>query len=189
MAAKAADESGDDTARVWVRGRAAIALGYEGASLGVADLLADQALAISDRPSLGLLNAVMGKAHAAALRGDWATALKLVERGRRIFDSAGSYEQTSDYAVPWWRMNVFLSLLPARLGDEKGAVEAQEQARKELPTTLPRFANHLELHRGLMLARSGDRAGGTAYAQAAMDALPPEKHSLTLRMLMDEIRA
>ncbi|MFI5618297.1 helix-turn-helix domain-containing protein [Streptomyces sp. NPDC051567] len=33
MAAKAADESGDDEARVWVRGRAAIALGYEGASL------------------------------------------------------------------------------------------------------------------------------------------------------------
>ncbi|WP_107090462.1 helix-turn-helix domain-containing protein [Streptomyces sp. WM6378] len=189
MAAKAADESGDDTARVWVRGRAAIALGYEGASLGVADLLADQALAISDRPSLGLLNAVMGKAHAAALRGDRATALKLAERGRRIFDSAGSYEQTSDYAVPWWRMNVFLSLLLARLGDEKGAVEAQDQARKELPTTLPRFATHLELHRGLMLARSGDRAGGTAYAQAAMDALPPEKHSLTLRMLMDEIKA
>ncbi|MEV6049247.1 helix-turn-helix domain-containing protein [Streptomyces xanthochromogenes] len=189
MAAKAADESGDDTARVWVRGRAAIALGYEGASLGVADLLADQALAISDRASLGLLNAVMGKAHVAALRGDSATALTLAERGRRIFDNAGSYEQTSDYAVPWWRMNVFLSLLLARLGDEKGAVEAQEQARKELPSTLPRFATHLELHRGLMLARSGDRAGGTAYAQAAMDALPPEKHSLTLRMLMDEIKA
>jgi hypothetical protein len=40
-----------------------------------------------------------------------------------------------------------------------------------------------------VLAGSGDRAGGAAYAQAALDALPPEKHSLTLRMLMDEIRA
>ncbi|MCM2419747.1 helix-turn-helix transcriptional regulator [Streptomyces sp. RKAG293] len=189
MAADAADESGDAQARIWVRGRAAIALGYEGASLGVADVLADQALAVSDKPSLGLLNAVMGKAHAAALRGDRATALALVDQGRRIFDASGSYEQTSDYAVPWWRMNVFLSLLLARLGDEKGAVEAQEQARRELPASLPRFATHLELHRGLMLARSGDRAGGAAYAQAAMDALPPEKHSLTLRMLMDEIRA
>lgn len=29
-AARAADESGDEQARVWVRGRAAIALGYEG---------------------------------------------------------------------------------------------------------------------------------------------------------------
>lgn len=187
MAARAADESGDDEARVWVRGRAAIALGYEGASLGVADVLADQALAISDRPSLGLLNAVMGKAHAAAIRGDHSSALELADDGRRIFDKAGSYEQASDYAVPWWRMNVFLSLLLARLGDERGAVEAQDAARRELPTELPRFATHLEMHRGLMLARSGDVSGGTAYARTALDALPPEKHSLTLRLLMAEV--
>ncbi|MGW5849438.1 hypothetical protein ACWFQ8_16040 [Streptomyces sp. NPDC055254] len=132
MAARAADESADAEARVWDRGRAAIALGYEGAPLGVADVLADQALAISKQPSLGLLNAVMGKAHAAALRGDRATALKLADDGRRIFDKAGSHEHTSDYAVPWWRMNVFLSLLLARLGDDQGAVQAQEAARREL---------------------------------------------------------
>jgi hypothetical protein len=131
----------------------------------------------------------MGKAHAAAIRGDRITALRLADQGRRIFDTSGSYEQTSDYAVPWWRMNVFLSLLLARLGDERGAVEAQDAARRELPASLPRFSTHLEMHRGLMLARSGDRTGGTAYAQAALDRLPPEKHSLTLRMLMDEIRA
>lgn len=189
MAATAADQSGDPGTRVWVRGRAAIALGYEGASLGVADVLADQALALGDgRPSLGLLNAVYGKAHAAALRGDRATALALDTQGRRIFDTAGSHEQTSDYAVPWWRLNVFRSLLLARLGDEKAATDAQDQALAALPQSLPRFATHLELHRGLMLARSGDHAGGIAHAAAAMDALPPEKHSLTLRMLVNEIR-
>ncbi|MFF1478794.1 helix-turn-helix domain-containing protein [Streptomyces sp. NPDC058301] len=189
MAAKAADESGDVDARVWVRGRAAIALGYEGASLGVADVLADQAMAISDRPSLGLLNAIYGKAHAAAIRGDADTARKLMDRGRRVFDAAGSYEQTSDYAVPWWRLNVFISLLAARLGDETTAVAAQDAARRELPASLPRFATHLEMHRGLMLARSGDVSGGVAYARAAMDALPPEKHSLTLRLLMAEVES
>ncbi|MGY5128765.1 helix-turn-helix domain-containing protein [Streptomyces nigrescens] len=189
MAAQAADESGDEEARVWVRGRAAIALGYEGASLGIADILADQAMSISRRPSLGLLNAIMGKAHAAAIRGDHATARKLLNDGRRVFDSAASYEQTSDYAVPYWRMNVFTSLLAARLGDEKTAVDAQDAARRELPAELPRFATHLEMHRGLMLARSGDKVGGVAYARAAMEALPPEKHSLTLRMLMNEIEA
>ncbi|MER8070303.1 helix-turn-helix transcriptional regulator [Streptomyces sp. NPDC094034] len=188
-AARAADESGDERTRVWVRGRAAIALGYEGAALGVADVLADQAMAISDKPSLGLLNAVMGKAHAAAIRGDRDSALRLVDQGRRIFDASGSYDETSDYAVPHWRMNVFVSLLLARLGGEKGAVMAQDEARRELPPTLPRFATHLELHRGLMLARAGDKVGGKAYAQAALDQLPPEKHSLTLRMLMDEISA
>ncbi len=188
MAARAADQSGDVATRVWVRGRAAIALGYEGASLGVADVVAQQALNISDKPSLGLLNAIYGKAHVAALRGDRETALRLDAQGRRTFDQAGSYAQTSDYAVPHWRLNVFRSLLLARLGDERGAVAAQDAARAELPPELPRFATHLDLHRGLMLTRAGDREGGAAYAQAAMDALPPEKHSLTLRMLMREIR-
>ncbi|WP_323449706.1 helix-turn-helix domain-containing protein [Streptomyces yaizuensis] len=187
MAAEAADRSGDDGTRVWVRGRAAIALGYEGASLSIADALADQAMAISDRPSLGLLNAIFGKAHSAAIRGDAATARSLLERGRHVFDRSGSQEQTSDYAVPWWRLNVFISLLAARLGDESTAVTAQEAARNELPTELPRFSTHLEMHRGLMLARSGDVTGGVAHAKSALAALPPEKHSLTLRMLMAEV--
>ncbi|MCS0639906.1 XRE family transcriptional regulator, partial [Streptomyces sp. LP05-1] len=186
MAARAADESGDEATRVWVRGRAAIALGYEGASLGIADLMARQAMDITGRPSLGLLNAVMGSAHAHALRGDMGEARALMSRGQRLFDAVASPEQTSDYAVPWWRWNVFVSLLAARLGDEHAAEEAQDAARKALPATLPRFATHLEMHRGLMLARSGDARGGAEYARAALDALPPEKHSLTLRMLMTE---
>lgn len=189
MAATAADRSGDTDTRVWVRGRAAIALGYEGASLPIADMFAEQALAIDDQPSLGRLNALMGRAHSAALRGDRDTARRLLDEGRRTFDAAGSYEQTSDYAVPEWRMGVFTSLLAARLGDERTALAAQDAAVRTLPTSLPRFRTHLELHRGLMLARSGDRAGGVAYAQRAMDELPVEKHSLTLRLLMKEIAA
>ena len=72
-AATFADRSGDMDARVWVRGRAAIALGYEGASLNAADRFAEQAIALDERPSLGRLNAVMGKAHVAAIRGDSGT--------------------------------------------------------------------------------------------------------------------
>ncbi|WP_329191550.1 MULTISPECIES: hypothetical protein [unclassified Streptomyces] len=95
----------------------------------------------------------------------------------------------NSYQVALGRLNVFRSLLLARLGDERAATEAQDQALSELPASLPRFAIHLELHRGLMLARSGDRAGGITHATAAMNALPPEKHSLTLRMLLTEIQA
>jgi len=188
-AATFADRSGDLDTRIWVRGRAAIALGYEGASLGVADVLAGQALALDGRPSLGRLNAVMGRAHVAALRGDAATALTLVSEGRRVFDTAGSDDDPSDYAVPWWRLHVFTSLLAARLGEERLAVDAQDEAAATLPESLPRFRTHLDMHRGLMLVRAGDRAGGVAQARAALDALPPEKHSLTLRMLMGEIEA
>ena len=190
LAAEAADRSGDTQTRVWVRGRAAIALGYEGAALPVAGRFADAALDLSDKPSLGRLNAVMGKAHAAVNQGDRATARALLDEGQRVFDVAASGDrEESDYAVPEWRMNVFVSLLAARLGDEQRAVKAQDRAAALLPASLPRFRTHLEMHRGLMLARAGDRAGGAAYAQSALDRLPPEKHSLTLRMLMDEIRA
>lgn len=186
-AALAGDRSGDTATAVWVRGRAAIALGYEGAALPVADLFAEQAIGIAgDRPSLGLVNAVMGKAHAAAIRGDKAGALALLDQGRRLFDVAGSDDQDTDYAVPWWRFNVFTSLLAARLGEERLAARSQEQALAELPQSLPRFRTHLLMHTGLMMARSGDPAG-VAYARSALDALPPEKHSLTLRMLMAEI--
>jgi transcriptional regulator with XRE-family HTH domain len=189
-AAETADRSGDTSARVWVRGRAAIALGYEGASLSTADQLADQALALSSKPSLGRLNALMGKAHAAATRGDRRGALTLLAEGWRTFEQVASPDsEASDYAVPEWRMNVFASLLLARLGDEKGAVQAQDTARRLLPPTLPRFATHLEMHRGLMLARAGDQSGGVDYARNALNALPPEKHSLTLRLLMAEIEA
>ncbi|CAM5616673.1 hypothetical protein [Streptomyces avidinii] len=62
-------------------------------------MFADQATAIGGRPSLGLLNAVFGKAH--ALRGDHTTARTLLADDRRMFDRAGPYEQTSDYAVPF----------------------------------------------------------------------------------------
>lgn len=186
-AATFADRSGDRDTRVWVRGRAAIALGYEGSSLDAADVLAEQALALDERPSLGRLNAVLGKAHVAALRGNSRTALGLLNEGRRVFDAAGSDDAESDYAVPWWRFNVFISLMAARLGEERLALQAQDEAARTLPESLPRFRTHLDMHRGLMLVRAGDPDGGAAHARAALDALPAEKHSLTLRMLMTEI--
>lgn len=189
LAATAADRSGHDASRVWVRGRAAIALGYEGAALPVALGFAEQALAIDDRPSLGRLNATMAMAHVAAQRGDRDGALLLLQDGRRLFDLVGSHEQDSDHAVPEWRMGVFCSLLLARLGMERAALGAQEVALRTLPATLPRFRTHLEMHRGLMLVRAGDRVGGIEHARAALDELPAARHSLTLRMLLAEIEA
>ncbi|MFD8576717.1 hypothetical protein ACFV1H_15505 [Streptomyces virginiae] len=58
-------------------------------------MFADQAIALSNTPSLGLLNAVFGKAHTAALRGDRTTASRLLVEGRRVFDRAGSLERCS----------------------------------------------------------------------------------------------
>ena len=186
MAAVAADRSGDLGTRVWVRGRAALALAYEGAHLRVAARLAQQAVELSDRPTLGRLNALTAQAHVAAFRGDRATALTSLDDARRAFETAGSDEQISDFAVPEWRFHTFESMLLSRMG-HPAAVAAQEAADRTRPATLPRFATHIELHRGLMMASAGDRAGGLEYARQALDRLPPERHSLSLRLMMLEI--
>jgi transcriptional regulator with XRE-family HTH domain len=188
LASTVADRSGDAPTRVWVRGRAALALAYEAAELPTARMLADQAIALSDRPSLGRLNALVARAHVAGAVGDHATAVTAMEEALRVFDLVGSSEQISDFAVPEWRLHTFASMLWSRLGDEPRAVAAQDAADRTRPATLPRFATHIELHRGLMLARSGDKAGGLTYAQTALDRLPPERHSLSLRLLTDEIK-
>lgn len=185
-AAQAADRSEDQDTRVWVRGRAALALAYEGASLDVANQLAGQALELSDRHSLGRLNALTATAHIAAFRGNRNEALRLLGRARREFDAAASDEQISDLAVPEWRFHTFASMLLSRLGDPRAMAE-QDAADRTRPASLPRFAKHTELHRGLMMTNSGDRLGGLAYAQAALDRLPPEKHSLSLRLMMAEV--
>jgi transcriptional regulator with XRE-family HTH domain len=187
LAVVAADRSKELSSRVWVRGRAALAMAYEGKGLGTAGRLARQAMALTDEPSLGRLNAVMAMAHVAGARGDEETAYRMLSEGRRLFDVAGSEEQVSDYAVPEWRMHTFTSMLLSRMGDERGAVTAQDAADRTRPVTLPRFATHIQMHRGLMMAKAGDVRGGVAHARRALALLPPNRQSLTLRLLMDEV--
>jgi hypothetical protein len=187
LAVTAADRSEDLSSRVWVRGRAALAMAYEGKGLTTAGRLARQAVALSDEPSLGRLNAVIAMAHVAGARGDTETAYRMLDEGRRVFDVAGSSEQVSDYAIPEWRLHTFTSMLLSRMGDERGAVEAQDAADRTRPATLPRFATHIQMHRGLMMAKAGDVKGGIAHARRALDNLPVSRQSLTLRLLMDEV--
>jgi transcriptional regulator with XRE-family HTH domain len=183
----AADRSEDPDVRVWTRGRAALALAYEGAALPTARAFAEHALAISDRPSLGRLNGQLALAHVEGLEGDRTQALATLDEARRTFDQVGSEEQISDFAIPEWRMATISSMLLSRLGEETRAIEAQETADRNRPDTLPRFATHIELHRGLMMARAGDKQAGITYARRAMAALPPERHSLSLRLMLAEI--
>ncbi len=188
LAVEAADRSDDLPVRVWVRGRAAIALAYEGAALGIAEQFADQATGLSDKPSIGRLNALMAQAHVAAGRGDHAAAVAADEAARRVFDAVASPDgEVSDFAVPPWRMATFRSMLWARLGDVRRAEAAQHDADQGRPSALTRFATHIELHRGLLMAHAGDRGGGLAYARAAMDALPADRRSQTLRLVLGEV--
>ena len=111
----------------------------------------------------------------------------MLDDARRVFEAAGSDEQISDYAVPEWRFHTFASMLLSRMGDERAAVREQDAADRSRPATLARFATHIEMHRGLMLVRAGDVTTGAEYARAAMAKLPPDRHSLTLRLLAAEV--
>jgi transcriptional regulator with XRE-family HTH domain len=189
LAARTADRSDDTDTRVWTRGRAALALAYEAEELPAARELATQALALDDRPSLGRLNALLGLAHVQGLEGDRDGALATYDDARRTFDLVGSDDGVSDFLIPEWRMATISSLLLARLGEEHLAIDAQEAADRARPDDLARFATHIELHRGLMMAKAGDKAAGVDYARRALAQLPTERHSLSLRLMMAEIEA
>lgn len=187
IAIEAADRGADQETKVWVRGRAALALAYEGAALPAASAMAQQALVISDRPSLGRLNALLAIAHTSGLQGDPDGARFAWAQAQMMFEQLDQPSVTSDFAVPEWRLAVIGSMLMARLGDEPASETIQRIARRSLPDSVPRFATHLDLHQGLLLVRQGDVSGGLARARSAMLALPPERHSLSLRLMLSEI--
>jgi transcriptional regulator with XRE-family HTH domain len=189
LGASTADRSRDRKTQVWTRGRAALALAYEGAELPVARRFAADALSISDHPSGGRLNALLALMHVQGLEGDTAGALATRDQARRVAEAVDEQDQISDFAIPEWRFAIHESMLFSRLGYEHRAIAAQETTDRTRPASLPRFGTHVELHRGLMMATAGDKPGGIAYARAALAKLPPEKHSLSLRLMMDEIEA
>ena len=187
-AAECADRSGDMALRTWTRGRAGLALAYEGAELGTAARLAREALALSDRPSMGRLTAQWTEAFLGAARGQRQTALDYYDGARRTFDEIRSVDVISEYAMPAWRQATHASLLLARLGDPR-AEEQGRAADHERPAELQRYRTHIELHRALWLARSGDLGEARRAARQAMDRLPKDRGSLSLQLLVREIDA
>lgn len=130
--------------------------------------------------------ALISHANADALSGDYVAARQALDAARRVFDSVGSTDAVSDYTMPEWRMNVDTSLVLARLGDHR-ADAMQREAARAMPARFARFATHLEMHRGLALAQSGDRAEGISHVRKALEQLPVERHSVALRRLYNEV--
>lgn len=178
----------DTDTRVWVAGRAALALGYEGAAAPTALRLGREALELSDRPTSGRLNALMGVAHVHAKSGRGEAARDVWQEIQRVYDALSPDDKVSDFNYPYWRLGVIGSLLFARLGDTDTAEHWQSESDKYRPASMDRFRAHIEMHRGLMVARAGD-ATGVDYARSALEALPEDKRSQSLLLLMEEIRA
>src|SRR5262249_52863786 len=128
LAVVAADRSEDLDTQVWTRSRAALGMAYEGKCIQVANDYARAAVELSDKPTMGRLQAWLALAHARVFLGDIAGAREAEAMARQTFDSAGSYEQISDYAIPEWRFATIRSMLFARIGDERHGQAAQDEA-------------------------------------------------------------
>lgn len=188
VAGEAANRSGDADTEVWVAGRAALALGYEGAATPMAMWYADKAITLAgDRVTPGLLNALMGKAHALATSGRADEAREVWDRTQRVYDILSPGDEITDFNYPYWRFAVVGSLLHARLGDS-AAEQWQADVERYRPAEMVRFKTHVELHRALMMSRSGDYEGGVAYGESALNALPEGKRSQSLYLMLDEIK-
>lgn len=130
----------------------------------------------------------MGKAHVHAQRGHATQARATWEEVQGVFDAISPGDTISDFTYPYWRLCVVGSLLFSRLGDPS-AQTWQDAVDTHRPASMIRFGAHVELHRGLVMAKDGDHAGGATYAQAALDRLPENKISQSLVLMMKEIRA
>lgn len=187
LAAAMADRSQDVSTRIWVRGASALALAYDAVQIPTAHLFADEALALSESPSLGRLKALIAQAHIAATRRSHQAATQAVEHAQDVWEATAGPEEVSDFAVPQWRFWTCASLLYSRIGDQKRALTAQESALGTIPPTIPRFTTHIELHRSLMLAKTGDKRSGIEHARVALDKLPPQHRTLSMHLMMTEI--
>jgi transcriptional regulator with XRE-family HTH domain len=189
LGAGVADRSGNTAVRVWVRGRAAFALAHERTDASAARSLANEALALSDRPSIGRLNALLALANTQALEGDKNGALATLDDVNRTLDAIGFDNRISAFASPEWLIADTTSLITSRIGEERAALKAQETAEETRPPTLSEYSKYLHLHRALMIAKSGGREEGITYAQGVLAELPRERHDVSLRLRMSEIES
>jgi hypothetical protein len=167
-AAVLADRSGDTHARVYVRARTASRAIFEGFTLLEVTDGAREALAISDRPSPGALEAHSALVHAHTLTGD-------LKSGRRsVGDMIKVAEALPDSpAGPIARTVSFRHYLESRAGTRADADRAWTEAEPIL-RPVPVWWREAQVYHGRALVKDGDIADGIALALEAVKALPAD---------------
>ncbi|MFY1669988.1 helix-turn-helix domain-containing protein [Plantactinospora sp. WMMB334] len=162
-----ADRSGDTASQVFVRARTASRGIFEGYTLWETSAKAGEALAISDRPSLGALEAHSALVHVHALAED-------LPAGRRalggMLDVAERLPDTGPDG-PLARTVSFQHYLEARIG-EPAAADQTWQTAEPILRPVPVWWREAQVYYGLALVRRGDVADGIGYGLAAAQALP-----------------
>lgn len=172
----AADTSRDRQAQVWVRGWEVANGSYEGRPTSVILARADEAVALAgDAPSAGLAGLYAGMAQTYAGAGRRVEALAALEQVARITDRLGRdvvADEDSMFGWPEVRLRHTESFVHTALGNTGPAYRAQDQALALYPGNLARERAAMLLHRATCMIRTGDVAGGVAFADGTLDDLP-----------------
>lgn len=188
-AVKCADRSGGLALREWTRGQGALALVYEGGEPSSLITMATEALALSERPSMGRLCALLAQAHCYARLGEPGPARRAIRAADEMFPSVDSPPFTTVFSMPQWGYSLTKTLVHARLGDVEQSQREQDIADRLRPGGLGRFAAHTSVHRALSFVRSGDVGVGLELARRTVAELPTEQQSRVLGGFVAEVEA
>lgn len=162
----AADRTGDEQLRQWVRGREAFRRGYEGASPNEVLLMSAD---VHD------VEAKLAAAQASARRSERTEALRSLRKAYKIHEASDQSEATI-YAMPPWRMELSSAYVHALLGDVNGC--ESHLAAVSPPLSVQRWESQLEIQRAVALARSGDAITGMLTADKVMRTTPKKSIQL-----------
>ncbi|MEU0078507.1 helix-turn-helix transcriptional regulator [Micromonospora tulbaghiae] len=151
-----ADRSGDVRTLAWVLGRSASRGVYEDWTVAQTLDAAGRALALSERPSPGRLEAYAALAHVYALTGD-------VRAGREACRSLFEVAEVLPGAGHVERALFLRAFFEARVGGWGAASAACDEAERSL-AALPTWLLETRVYRARAMVAAGDTQGGLAYA-------------------------
>lgn len=170
-----ADQSGDVSADMWVRGREAIRGLYEGRPTAAILRLVDDADTSSrhaqpaDKAEL-----LAAKAQALALAGRGDDAEFALGEVRTTYDQLpGSIVDEHDSIFGWAenRLRFTESFVYSHLGNSSKAGAAQDRAVAVYPSSYRRGPAQIELQRALCMVADGDATGGASHASEVLSGL------------------
>lgn len=175
LAAAHTKDGGDPATETYVLGRAASRAVYEGMRRQEVIDMAEQALAVTDAPTLGRLEAESALAGVAAMTGDLEGGRARVLAMRRIADQLADDSPTGPHA----RTANFHLFVEARTGDMRSADRAQEEAESALAQT-PLWLAESRVYYALAMARAGATRGAATLALDAIRTVPWSVHTLAM---------
>jgi transcriptional regulator with XRE-family HTH domain len=186
-----AEESGDPSTIMWIRGREVVRGLYEARPTAAILQMIEQAESFAngstptDRAEL-----MSGKAQVYALAGRRSEAEAALHEVRAIYDSLPPEtidNRDSIYGWPEDRLRFTESYVFTYLGDANEATTAQDRAIKAYPSKYRRGPAQIELQRALWMVNAGDVATGVRHASAALQSLPSKDQIRPIVALAKEV--